>query len=153
MAFALGSVMLVLGLSACGGDDEPFLIGDDTPVPSEPAGEDDLIEPIEPPLPPSSSETEFALRDPPPPPPGVTVLQIDPDGEPLKSGSRGTRVEQLQRALAALGLNPGKADGVFGAKTEAAVQRFQRQNGLADDGVAGPMTLRTLNSALAASIG
>lgn len=153
MAFALCSFMLVLGLSACGGDDEPFLLGNDTPATSDPAEEDELIGPIDPPLPPSSSETEFALRDPPPPPPGVTVLQIDPDGEPLMSGSRGTRVEQLQRALASLGLNPGAADGVFGAKTEGAVQRFQRQNGLVDDGVAGPRTLRTLNNALAASIG
>jgi peptidoglycan hydrolase-like protein with peptidoglycan-binding domain len=36
------------------------------------------------------------------------------------------------------------ADGVYGPKTRAAVRRFQRKNGLAPDGIAGPQTLAAL---------
>lgn len=33
-----------------------------------------------------------------------------------------------------------RADGIFGAKTQAAVQRYQSRNGLSVDGIAGPAT-------------
>ena len=157
LGFALASIMLVLGLSACGGDDDAAApITDDTGALTDPVVDDEPADPIEPPLPPSSSEGGGSAASDPPPAlagGGATTLQIDPDGESLKSGSRGSRVEQLQRALVSLGLNPGDADGVFGGKTEGAVQRFQRQNGLTDDGVAGPMTIRAINNAVAASVG
>ncbi len=45
----------------------------------------------------------------------------------LARGSSGLQVEVLQKALAALGVNPGPIDGLFGPKTEAAAQRFQRK--------------------------
>jgi peptidoglycan hydrolase-like protein with peptidoglycan-binding domain len=65
----------------------------------------------------------------------------------LARGASGTAVEALQRALIALGVNPGPADGLFGPKTEAAVKRFQKKSGLVDDGIAGPKTLAALEAA------
>jgi hypothetical protein len=58
----------------------------------------------------------------------------------LKVGSRGTDVVRLQKALKAAGLNVGKADGVFGAKTKAAVASYQRAHHLSVDGVVGKNT-------------
>lgn len=51
---------------------------------------------------------------------------------------------ELQRALRAAGFNPGRADGVFGADTRAAVVRFQRAKGLDVDGVVGADTTAAL---------
>ena len=68
-------------------------------------------------------------------------------GEPLKNGSRGNRVIALQRKLEELGYLPGDIDGIFGAATRDAVRAFQRRNGLASDGIAGPETLSRLYSA------
>lgn len=62
----------------------------------------------------------------------------------LRSGSRGPLVGLLQTALARAGYEPGPADGVFGARTRAALLAFQKANGLQPDGVAGPLTHRAL---------
>lgn len=66
----------------------------------------------------------------------------------LRLGSRGSDVIRLQAALNALGYDCGEADGIFGAKTEAAVRRFQRAQQLAVDGVAGRMTWAAIERAL-----
>ena len=58
-----------------------------------------------------------------------------------KRGSRGQEVRNIQSRLSQWGYNPGYVDGIYGAKTEAAVKRFQRNNGLTPDGIAGPATL------------
>lgn len=58
-----------------------------------------------------------------------------------KRGSRGQEVRNIQLRLSQWGYNPGYVDGIYGAKTEAAVKRFQRNNGLTPDGIAGPATL------------
>ncbi len=58
----------------------------------------------------------------------------------LRRGSRGTAVRALQTALLACGADPGRADGIFGVKTERAVRTFQKQEGLAADGAAGEKT-------------
>jgi len=63
----------------------------------------------------------------------------------LARGSSGGAVEALQKALAALGVNPGTIDGVFGPKTEAAVKRFQKKAGLEQDGIAGPKTMKAMD--------
>lgn len=67
----------------------------------------------------------------------------------LRRGSRGMAVVRLQTILAQLGYAPGKADGIFGAKTEAAVRAFQKTEGLAADGIVGKNT----HAALAARQG
>ncbi len=61
-----------------------------------------------------------------------------------KRGSSGSEVRQIQEKLIRWGYLSGTADGIYGAKTEAAVKRFQKNNGLTPDGVAGPATLRKI---------
>lgn len=63
----------------------------------------------------------------------------------LRLGSSGPDVVALQKALLAVGFNPGSEDGVFSPATEAAVLGFQHSKGLAADGVVGPNTARTLS--------
>ncbi len=58
-----------------------------------------------------------------------------------RRGSRGAEVRNIQTRLKGWGYNIGTVDGVYGVKTEAAVKKFQRNNGLTADGVAGPATL------------
>ena len=62
----------------------------------------------------------------------------------LKSGSRGPEVQLLQLALERAGYSPGPLDGIFGAKTSAALRSFERANGLAPDGIAGSAVHRAL---------
>jgi len=64
----------------------------------------------------------------------------------LRQGARGAAVTTLQNKLKAAGFNPGAADGVFGAKTLAAVKAFQRARGLQSDGIVGPKTWSALNT-------
>lgn len=56
------------------------------------------------------------------------------------SGSRGESVKTLQERLNAKGYNAGSVDGIFGKNTQAAVMAFQKANGLAADGIVGPLT-------------
>jgi len=60
----------------------------------------------------------------------------------LRVGAKGEEVKVLQRLLnRALAPPPGLAvDGDFGKSTRLAVESFQRQSGLIDDGVVGPRT-------------
>lgn len=64
----------------------------------------------------------------------------------LRKGDSGLTVKWLQELLLAAGQDLGKADGVFGAKTEAAVKEFQRANGLTVDGIAGKLTIAALTA-------
>ena len=62
-------------------------------------------------------------------------------GRPMVSyGSRGDAVRKLQELLNAKGYTCGNVDGIFGSKTYAAVLAFQKANGLAADGIVGPLT-------------
>lgn len=71
----------------------------------------------------------------------------------LRNGSSGADVKKLQQSLISAGYSVGSsgADGIYGANTAAAVRRYQQDNGLAVDGIAGRNTLGKLYSAPAAS--
>lgn len=62
----------------------------------------------------------------------------------LRKGDEGPDVVTLQQALAELGYLTGAADGNFGTGTQTAVKKFQEDNDLAADGIAGKMTLEAL---------
>lgn len=60
------------------------------------------------------------------------------------SGNRGWDVAALQFLLQRAGYGPGRADGLFGPLTRDAVLRAQYAAQIAADGLAGPVTLRSL---------
>jgi peptidoglycan hydrolase-like protein with peptidoglycan-binding domain len=64
----------------------------------------------------------------------------------LKQGLCGPEVEYLQRQLEAASFFEGPVDGVFDARTKAAVMAFQRARGLEVDGIAGPRTWAALDT-------
>jgi peptidoglycan hydrolase-like protein with peptidoglycan-binding domain len=84
--------------------------------------------------------------------PGDASGSADRASEPLRFGAgygqpQGEpRVRALQRRLRALGLRPGPVDGLYGPRTAAAVERLQRESGLAVDGIVGPQTRRVLRA-------
>lgn len=57
----------------------------------------------------------------------------------------GDDVRQLQERLLELGYDLGRADGIFGRRTAAALAHFQREVGLVADGVCGPQTMTALH--------
>ena len=63
-----------------------------------------------------------------------------PDMPMLYRGCTGDAVKTLQDKLNALGYNSGNVDGIFGAKTYAAVTAFQKANSLGVDGIVGKLT-------------
>ena len=73
-------------------------------------------------------------------PPLLTSLSL------YGAGSEGGDVAALQRELKLLGYYPGTIDGKFGPVTRAAVESYQRFNGLTVDGLAGPITKALISS-------
>ncbi|MEL6774077.1 MAG: peptidoglycan-binding protein, partial [Pseudomonadota bacterium] len=70
----------------------------------------------------------------------VVATRANADATPvLRQGDNGPAVRRLQRALIAAGERV-TADGIFGARTAAALKRVQGSLGLVRDGIAGPMT-------------
>jgi transcriptional regulator with XRE-family HTH domain len=59
----------------------------------------------------------------------------------------GPEVAEAQCLLRRAGIPPGDVDGVFGPKTQRAVTRLQKRNGLVVDGVIGPHTWKALREA------
>ncbi len=57
---------------------------------------------------------------------------------------RGDDVAEVQHHLGRLGFDCGRVDGIYGPATTQAVTDFQRNCGLADDGVCGPDTIAAL---------
>ena len=64
----------------------------------------------------------------------------------LFNGSKGEAVRELQQALIDLGYLRGTADGIFGNNTENAVRKFQKNNRLTVDGLAGETTRQLILS-------
>ena len=56
----------------------------------------------------------------------------------------GDDVAELQQRLLGLGFDTGRADGIFGRDTEAALREFQRNVGIRPDGTCGPATFKAL---------
>ncbi len=59
----------------------------------------------------------------------------------------------VQKALAALGFDPGKIDGIDGPRTQKAVRAFQAHATLDIDGKVGTNTRKALQGALDAAVG
>ena len=71
----------------------------------------------------------------------------------MRLGSSGSDVTDLQSRLLTLGyLDYPNATGYYGALTKTAVIRFQSNNGLSADGIAGPLTQSKLSSSAARSL-
>lgn len=62
----------------------------------------------------------------------------------LKNGSKGDEVKTLQTKLNFFGNYGLSVDGIFGAKTEAAVKDIQKKKGLTVDGIVGTKTWAAL---------
>lgn len=66
-----------------------------------------------------------------------------PRGRLLRLGMQGEDVRELQRLL---GMELHHHTGFYGVNTAKAVSTFQRDNGLAVDGIAGPATMKKLRA-------
>ena len=87
-----------------------------------------------------------------PTPPATTATLKLPTAT-VHPNDTGTPVKQLQAALIKLGYLKGKADGIFGPGTKAAVVAFQSASNLTADGIAGAKTLAALKQALLGKTG
>lgn len=69
----------------------------------------------------------------------------------LSKGSQGPYVSSLQTGLTNLGFSLGSIDGIFGAKTQAALIEFQSTVDIPQTGILDPETLERLNEILSMS--
>ncbi len=81
---------------------------------------------------------------------------IDPNENPLGSFRvgrllkltspymRGDDVRDIQDALQLVSFSPGQSDGIFGSRTQSAVEAFQKDRKLKVDGIVGEDTVREL---------
>ena len=69
----------------------------------------------------------------------IGITESPQDRPTLRRGAEGDLVREIQGRV---GVN---ADGIFGARTEAAVRQFQRDKGLVQDGIVGPRTWAALD--------
>lgn len=78
------------------------------------------------------------------------VMAVTPDPSsptlppPMRNGSTGQRVTELQTRLYELGYYSGAIDGQYGNETKNAVLAFQQANNLDTDGIAGAETCDAL---------
>jgi peptidoglycan hydrolase-like protein with peptidoglycan-binding domain len=76
----------------------------------------------------------------------VNIDEADMSDPTIRRGSTGNPVRRAQKRLTLAGYDTGGVDGVFGAGTEAAVRRLQRDRGLTVDGVVGRRTWDEINA-------
>ena len=74
-----------------------------------------------------------------------SALPADPNTPELAQGSAGPSVSALQRGLKTYAVqnpatDPGGIDGMFGARTVAAVRAYQSDRGVTVDGIVGDRT-------------
>ena len=62
-----------------------------------------------------------------------------------------SQIKTVQTKLKNWGYYTGAVDGIFGAKTKAAVKYFQQKNGLVVDGVVGPKTAAAMGISLSST--
>ena len=74
----------------------------------------------------------------------ILLLSLFSASSLSKQGSRGDEVIAIQTKLSESGYYSGKIDGIYGSATKSAVVKFQRDNGLEADGIAGSKTLQAL---------
>lgn len=67
---------------------------------------------------------------------------------PIEQGARGDRVLAIQYALRILCCSPGSIDGIFGAGTELAVQKFQEKNKIPKTGKVDSLTWTKLSDSM-----
>ena len=65
----------------------------------------------------------------------------------IRIGDKGPRVRVIQRQL---NISP---DGIFGPKTKAAIEQWQKTHGLVSDGIIGPASLKQMRTILEAPSG
>lgn len=78
---------------------------------------------------------------------GSYYAPVAPDMPMVYRGCTGDAVKTLQEKLNAKGFHSGNVDGIFGAKTYAAVTAFQKANSLGVDGIVGKLTWAKLYDA------
>ena len=131
---ALLALVLVLGAAACGG-------GDDGDGETDAADTGSLF----------PAETDAEEEEPPAEEPaGNAAMQIKvpAPGDTIGPQSPADDVIEVQKALRELGYKVGKPDGIYGGRTRRAVERFQKQKKLEQDGLVGPQTARAINKEL-----
>jgi len=84
-----------------------------------------------------------------PPTPTSLPPTVDPNFVTLQRGDNGSRVRDVQAKLVALGYPICDENAYFDLQTQTAIQLFQKQNGLAADGVVGSWTWSALFGASA----
>lgn len=95
---------------------------------------------------PQPAPTPEPPKPPEPPPPSPKPTKRHPT---IRKGSSGSAVKECQNDLISLGydVGPKGADGKFGAQTLAAVKKFQKAEGLKQDGIVGAKTWGALDKA------
>lgn len=75
---------------------------------------------------------------------GLMIGRKDSEQALSQVGSRGKEVTAIQEELKARGLFNVGVTGYYGEETRKAVLRFQKQQGISQTGIAGPITLKAL---------
>ena len=80
----------------------------------------------------------------------TTAVAVSITSEPISevaivgASSSKSDIKLIQQKLKNWGYYTGSVDGIYGAKTKAAVKYFQRRNGLTVDGIVGNKTLKAM---------